>query len=156
MISDSHYPSRLETFPYKKIKKYADSADYIFGMGDYDTKSGLDYLYGFGKEVYAVSGNMDDYSIKATLPSVLRIKIEEVNIGLIHGWGGHFGLREKIFKVFINDDLDLICYGHTHSSFFAKEHGVYFFNPGSIYGQTQTLGILEINKKEIVANIVEL
>lgn len=154
VLSDIHYPTRLNIFPYEKIEPYIKKADYVFGLGDYDTREGLDLLYGFNKDLYAVSGNMDDYSIKASLPSIITVKIENVNVGLAHGWGAPFGLREKILKQFT--DVDLICYGHTHSEYFKKDYSVWFFNPGSVSGANPSFGFLTIDKKKIDAKIIRL
>lgn len=144
----------MSDFPVKKIKSYLSDCDYIFGLGDYNTQKGLNYLYGLGKEVIAVSGNMDDQITKIQLPPMMKTQIEGVNIGLIHGWGAKSGLRNKIFKEF--SGVDLICYGHTHSAFFEKEHGIYFFNPGSLCGHSASFGILTIDSKNITAEIIPI
>jgi putative phosphoesterase len=152
VLSDLHIPSSLKKFPSEILKPYITKADMIFGLGDYTTQAGINFLFGFNKEIHLVSGNMDDHIVKSQLPVKLKIKVEDVNIGLIHGWGAPYGLREKIFKEF--NDVDLICYGHTHSSYFKKENGIYFFNPGSICGQNPSFGILTINKNKIKSNII--
>ena len=153
VLSDLHIPSRLNKFPLDAIKPYIDKIDIIFGLGDYDSQIGLNNLYGFDREVYAVSGNMYDSLIKSQLPSRLKITIDGINIGLIHGWGGPWGIREKISGQF--DNVELICYGHTHLSYLKKENDVFYFNPGSICGPPQSFAILTIDNKKIKANIVE-
>jgi uncharacterized protein len=152
VVSDIHYGSRLNKIPYEKINKYVKTADYIFALGDYENSEGLNFLYSFGKEVYAVAGNMDTGNPSFSLPDILTLDIEKVSIGLIHGWGGHYGLRDKIRKRF--NTPDLICYGHTHESFFKKENGIYFFNPGSLCGEKTSFGILKIDGKSIKAEII--
>jgi uncharacterized protein len=154
VLSDLHIPTRLKKFPYEKVNKYIKDVDFIFGLGDYNTQEGLQYLYSYGKEVFAVSGNMDEYSITYNLPDKMIVNIEEFEIGLIHGWGSHSGIREKIIRRF--DKIDLICYGHTHESFFGKENGINFFNPGSLCGTNASFGILSIDKKKIKAEIIKI
>jgi hypothetical protein len=95
---------------------------------------------------------MDDYVIKKNLPEDLTIKIEDVVIGLIHGWGNPLGLRNKIRDVFKN--VKVICYGHTHSAYNNWENDIYFFNPGSICGKRPSFGILEIKKDDIDGKII--
>jgi len=154
VLSDIHIPTKLKEFPYKEISPYANKVDYVFGLGDYTSDNGYQNLFFFNKEIYAVSGNMDDYSIKMQLPYKLNLRIENIDIGLIHGWGGHFDLRKKIIKEF--ESVDLICYGHTHSYFFDTDMGVQFLNPGSLCGENPSFAILTINNKKISANIVDL
>ena len=119
VLSDIHVPSRVNNFPYDHLTKYMSDIDMIFGLGDYVSQSALSSLYGFNKEVYAVSGNMDDYLIKSQLPAQLNITVEDISIVLTHGWGPPNGIRERLYKEFNNSDL--ICYGHTHASFFKEE-----------------------------------
>ncbi len=145
VFSDLHIPSRLKAFSYEKIKSYIKDIDIIFGLGDYDTQSGLNDLYSFGKDVYAVYGNMDSDDIKNNLSEKIELNIEGFNIGLIHGWGAPWGLREKLLKQF-DKNINLICYGHTHSSFFDKQNNVYFFNPGALCGEFPSFGVITLGK----------
>lgn len=159
-ISDLHIPTRIESFPYKKILKKLDidKIDYVFGLGDYVSINGLNKLYLFNKIVYAVYGNMDDEMVKIQIESKIVLKIEEVEIGLIHGFGPPWDLRERIRKEF--DNVRLICFGHTHESFFKEENDIYFFNPGAICGDksgnNRSLGILTIEGANIKGEIIEL
>ena len=152
VFSDIHFPTYLKNFPVEIIEKYIDNIDLIFGLGDYDSQLGLDYLYCFNKEVYAVSGNMDDYVIKQNLSPNLTVTINNINIGLIHGWGSPIGLRDKIRNVF--NDVKIICYGHTHSVYNDWENDIYFFNPGSICGKKPSFGILKIGEDYIDGEII--
>lgn len=152
VLSDIHFPTHLKSFPIEIIRNYINDVDILFGLGDYDSQLGLDYLYCFNKEVYAVSGNMDDHIIKQNLSAILTVNIEEINIGLIHGWGAPLGLREKIRNSFSN--VNVICYGHTHSPYFEKENDIFFFNPGSICGRKPSFGILKIDKSDIKGEII--
>ncbi len=152
VFSDIHFPTNIKSFPLELINKYNSDIKLVFGLGDYDSQLGFDYLYSFDKEVYAVSGNMDDSIIKQNLPSILEVKIENINIGLIHGWGAPFGIRDRIKNQFKN--IDIICYGHTHTAYFKKDGNIIYFNPGSICGNKPSFGILKIDKKEIDGEII--
>ncbi len=159
-ISDIHIPTRIETFPYENIIKKINiyEIDYVFGLGDYVDINGLNKLYLFNKQVYAISGNMDDEMVKIQIDTKIQLKIENVEIGLIHGWGPPYDLRERIRKEF--DNVNLICFGHTHESFFKEENGIYFFNPGAICGDkngnNRSFGILTLDDTKIKADIIEL
>lgn len=147
-----HIPTKLKKFPYDIINKYIKDIDFIFGLGDYNTQDGLNYLFSYGKEVYAISGNMDEYSISFNLSDNMVVLVEEINVGLIHGWGSRNGLREKISKSFDNVN----CYGHSHIAFFGKVNGLYYFNPGSLCEPNSSFGILTVEKKNIKAEIIKI
>lgn len=152
VFSDIHIPARIKEFPYKKIMPFMQDIDVIFGLGDYNSQKSLDILYGFGKKVFCVKGNMDPANINLT--DKLTIKIENVIIGLIHGWGASFNLRKKIKKEFTS--VDLICYGHTHSPFWGEENGSFYFNPGAICNLPPSFGILSIDDRLITAKIINI
>lgn len=148
VLSDIHIPTRMKEFPYKLFENRIKDIDIIFALGDYVEESVIDILYSFKRDLYLVSGNMDDVTIKSKLPVKLEIKIEDLKIGLIHGWGAPLGIRERIKEEF--DSVNLICYGHTHSSFFNKEKNIYFFNPGALCDEKNSFGILKIKNREIL------
>jgi len=154
VLSDLHIPSRMDKFPYENIINRINNIDLVFGLGDFVEQQALDELNSFGKEVIAVCGNMDHPGLSLKLPKKTIINIENINIGLIHGWGSPFQIRERISKEF--DNVDLICYGHTHTSFFSNEKGTGFFNPGSLSGNTQSFGILTIDGRAIDAEIIHI
>lgn len=161
VFSDIHIPTRLNSFPYDKVKPYVDYVDLVFGLGDYVNQDSLDYLYAFDKQVYAVYGNMDHLFLKETLTSRLTVKVEDVTIGLTHGWGAPFKIRPRILQNFFTDEagfptVDLICYGHTHSDYYREEHGVRFFNPGALSGPHPSFGIITIKGSEIQTKIIRI
>jgi uncharacterized protein len=154
VFSDLHIPTRLDGFPLDRILPFMNNIDIIFGLGDYVNQKALDNLYSFGKTVHCVSGNMDDNIIKSIIPSKLTVTVEDVNIGLIHGWGGSFRIQEKISREFNN--IDLICYGHTHEPFSGEINNIKFFNPGSICGNKSSFGKIDIDGKKIKFEIINL
>lgn len=160
VFSDLHIPSRMKEMPFKKLEPYKIQVDMIFGLGDYVNQDSLDCLYAFNKQVHAVCGNMDSLFLKETLPFKLFVHVEEVKIGLTHGWGAPFQIKERIYKEFIasikNHDIDAICYGHTHSSYYGELNKVKFFNPGSLSGHPSTFGILTVDHKKIKTEIIEI
>lgn len=159
-ISDIHIPTRIEEFPYDKVRKKIKDIplDYVFGLGDYVTIDSLNKLYLFEKKVYAVYGNMDDEMVKCEIETKINLTIEDTNIGLIHGWGPPWDLRERIRREF--DNVNLICFGHTHEKFFKEENGIYFLNPGAICGDksgnNKSFAILTIDGKDIKVNFFDL
>ena len=145
VISDTH----LEDYDDKMRKKVAEhfgDADIILHAGD---MVDLRVLKIFGsREVKAVCGNMDNYSVKEKFPDHLLFEIKGFKFLLIHGWGSPWEIEERISAGF--KDVNCIVYGHTHKPANHNKGNVLFFNPGSAvdryFASSKTIGILEIDK----------
>jgi putative phosphoesterase len=154
VISDTHlnlYDDRLEQI----VADHFDSADIIFHAGDIVDLAVLDVFK--GKQIYAVSGNMDPDSVRAVFPQKRVVEIEGWKIGLIHGWGSPPGLEDRVLREF--EDVACIVYGHTHRAMNEVKDGVLLFNPGSPtdrrFARHNSVGILHIGR-EIRGTIVPL
>jgi hypothetical protein len=110
------------------------------------------------KQVVAVCGNMDLPDVQRAFPVARIITVEDVRIGVIHGWGSPNGIRTRIRNSF--QDVDAIIYGHTHQAFSGREAGIFFFNPGSVTDSRFTspcsLGIIRIDKDRIEGEIIPI
>jgi putative phosphoesterase len=145
VISDTHledYDDKMR----KCVAKHFSDVDMILHAGD---MVDLRVLKIFGeKEVKAVCGNMDNYSVQEKFPKQLLFEINGFKFLLIHGWGSPWGIEERISAEF--KDVDCIVYGHTHKPANHKKGNVLFFNPGSAvdryFASSRTIGILEIDK----------
>jgi len=145
VISDTHlddYDDKMR----RRIAEYFSDVDMIFHAGDIVDLRVLEIFE--GKEVKAVCGNMDNFSVKQKFPEHLLFEIKGFKFLLIHGWGSPVGIEEKISAKFKN--VDCIVYGHTHKPANHKKDNVLFFNPGSAvdryFASSRTIGILEIDK----------
>jgi hypothetical protein len=144
VISDTHLED-YDDMMRRRIAEHFSDVDVIFHAGD---MVDLRVLKIFGeKEVKAVCGNMDNYSVKEKYPEQLLFEIKGFKFLLIHGWGSPWGIEERISAGF--KDLNCIVYGHTHKPANKKDN-VLFFNPGSAvdryFASSRTIGILEIDK----------
>lgn len=157
VISDTHLhgPDRLMD---DIAQTYFHDMDLIIHAGDMVHPGVLDPFHALGKEVLAVSGNMDDSSVIHQFPRVRTAQIEDVTIGIIHGWGSPQGIRARIRESF--QAVDAIIYGHSHQSFCAVEAGVFYFNPGSPtdsrFTTSKSVGIIEITRNRIRGEIITL
>ncbi|MFH0813468.1 MAG: metallophosphoesterase family protein [Pseudomonadota bacterium] len=154
VISDTHlrdYSPELK----RTVDTYFHDVDMILHAGDIVDMNVLDVF--LPKQVEAVAGNMDPFTVTKHLPEKKVIKVGHYKIGLIHGWGAPIGLEDRIRKKF--KDIDCLVYGHTHYPVNRIIDGVLFFNPGSPtdrrFIKKNTLGILEINDK-ITGKIINL
>ena len=154
VISDTHIPNRAKKIPGKIIELFSDAA-LILHAGDIVDKSVIEELETIAK-VEVVKGNMDEPDIPFPVKKVLNV--EAIRIGLIHGFGSPFGIRNRIRKEF--DEIDIIVYGHSHKPYNKTENGVLFFNPGTptdkIFALYNSVGILEIKGDNVKGQIIRL
>ena len=154
VISDTHIPNRAKEIPEKVIELFSDAA-LILHAGDIVDKSVIEELETIAK-VEVVKGNMDEPDIPFPVKKVLNV--EAIRIGLIHGFGSPFGIRNRIRKEF--DEIDIIVYGHSHKPYNKTENGVLFFNPGTptdkIFALYNSVGILEIKGDSVKGQIIRL
>ncbi len=145
VISDTHLVSpdpRLEYI----LEELFRTDDMILHAGDIVSRNVLERLK--EKDVLAVCGNMDDSEVAEALPQRRIIPVAGIRIGLIHGWGGRQGLRERLLARLKPDHPDIIVYGHSHVAFWGEVNGTMMFNPGAAahnpYGDGGTVGRIEI------------
>ena len=157
VISDTHLRSP-DTFLETVIRKHFHDVEMVIHAGDMVTLDVLDLFMALDKEVIAVCGNMDSADVQRSYPVSRTIRIEELSIGIIHGWGSPHGIRQRIRTSFEN--VDAIIYGHTHQAFCAYEAGIFFFNPGSPtdsrFTSSNSIGIIRIDGKMIEGEIISL
>lgn len=150
VLADTHVTS-FEDIPRKIIDRLS-RVDLIIHAGDFIAVNVLNGLKGLG-EVKAVLGNMDLAELENTLPTKEIIQIKKKRIGITHGSGPPWWeLPRRVKKVFDQDQLDIIIYGHSHEPYNEIIDGILFFNPG---GAANTFGILTIEdgiKGEILSS----
>lgn len=154
VISDTHLTDYDEKMR-RRVSDHFGDVDMILHAGDLVDLRVLEIFQ--GKEIRAVSGNMDNIYVKEKFPEHLLFEIKGFKFLLIHGWGSPSGIEEKISAGFPN--VDCIVYGHTHKPANHKKGNILFFNPGSAVdryiGSSRTIGILEIDK-DIEGRIINL
>lgn len=145
VISDTHVKT-IDEIPATILKALA-GVDLIVHAGDFTERAVLDGLKTIG-EVKAVSGNMDSGELKRMLPQKELFVVSGKNIGLIHGWGGPWGIAARVREMFT--DVALIIYGHSHEPWNQFIRGSLLFNPGRA---RDSFGLLRIDN-EIKAEII--
>ena len=155
VISDTHLvgaDKKLDDI----VARHFAGIDTVIHAGDMVSIHVLDGLYAAGKEVIAVSGNMDQREVEYAFPTRRILEVEAVRIGIIHGWGAPHGIRPRIREVF--EQVDAIIYGHTHQPFCGIEDGMFFFNPGSPvdsrFTSSHSVGIIRIDADKIQGEII--
>ena len=147
VVSDTHVTSFAEV-PNKILITLAE-VDLIIHAGDFVSKDVFDGLKRLG-EVKAVRGNMDSSELKQILPEKELLLVGGKRIGITHGWGGPYGIEDRVSQMF--KDVDVIIYGHSHQSKNELKEGVLFFNPGQA---RNSFGILTVGQ-EVKGEIIRL
>jgi putative phosphoesterase len=157
VISDTHlygYDKHLEGL----VARYFSDMDMIIHAGDVVRPGVLDIFYAHTENFIVVCGNMDPQELALTLPVKKIIQVEDVSMGIIHGWGSPNGIRNRIQGEFTG--VDAIIYGHSHEAFSGMEGGIFFFNPGSPTNsrssRSESMGILTIDGSAISGEIIDL
>lgn len=157
VLSDTHltgYDPDLELL----VTKHFSDADLIVHAGDLVTLDVLDVFAALDKEVAAVCGNMDPPEVRRALPEKRVVTVEDVRLGVIHGWGSPHGIRDRIRHSLKN--VDAIVYGHSHQAFAGTESGTYFFNPGSPtdsrFTSRRSIGIMWVEGSTIRGEVIRL
>lgn len=154
VISDTHL-ERYDEIMHQRLWGHFRNVDMILHAGDMVNPDVLKMFD--GKEIKAVSGNMDSYQVREKYPERLFFEINGWTFMLVHGWGSPWGIEERITAGV--DAVDCVVYGHTHQPASHKKRDTYFFNPGSavdrFFNSSKTIGILEVDK-EITGRIIKI
>jgi putative phosphoesterase len=129
VMSDTHLREVTEKLIWIVEDLFKDS-DMILHAGDVGSETVLVYLEARG--VKAVRGNLDPVEVVRSLPAKRIIEAGAMKIGLMHGWGGHIGLAQKIRPEF--DRIDCLVFGHSHYPANETMGKELYFNPGSATG----------------------
>lgn len=148
VISDTHINADSNEKIPEIILEAFKNVDLIIHAGDITDTSVLNDLKSLGKDVIAVSGNMDPHTLKEELPEKEIIKIGCYKIGIAHGYGHPSRLVDYLTNLFYNEVVDIIIFGHSHNPMNEKIGKILFFNPGSatdkMFAAFNSYGILEI------------
>ncbi|MBM7584160.1 putative phosphoesterase [Bacillus pakistanensis] len=112
------------------LEHHLNSADLILHAGDWQSIDVYEALCSFGI-VEGVYGNVDGDEIKNLVPKKKIIESEGKRIGLVHGDGKGKTTEKRAQDSFIEGEVDLIIFGHSHIPYSRYSKGTLLFNPGS-------------------------
>lgn len=105
------------------------AADLIVHAGDLTTQAVLEELRGYGK-VVAVRGNVDELSLRMTLPARLELDLGGRRVGIIHDGGRRMARLARLRRAF--PGAEAVIFGHSHIPLHETDaDGFQIFNPGS-------------------------
>ena len=109
--------------------------DYLFFLGD-GIKDLGDYIY--LSNVYAVSGNCDFLS---NYPNERIFTLNGIKFLITHG--NKYSVKQTLNYLkekAMQEEVDIVLFGHTHNKFIEKFNNILFINPGSF--QMREKGII--------------
>ncbi len=155
VISDTHIPTRVKSLPPAVFSVFKDT-DFIIHCGDFVSPDVIIELNALAP-VYGVKGNMDSFEIK--LPEQRTIIVNnKFKLCVSHGSGPPFGIKNRLFKKFKQEQPDMIIYGHSHIPYDNKFNETKFFNPGSacLGHDFNTIGVLFVNNLNLKGEIIQV
>lgn len=160
LLSDSHIPETCASFP-ASLRKAFTGVEAIFHAGDIYNSAALDQLEEIAP-VLAARGD-DDLLRDPRVKEKHILEIGGLRVGLIHVFEGlylYWGLEKAIASEF-GSPVDVVVFGHTHSSLVKQQDGVLLVNPGSALlpnylPRPGTVGLLEIKDGQAQARLVGL
>ncbi|MFW9950374.1 MAG: YfcE family phosphodiesterase [Candidatus Thorarchaeota archaeon] len=162
IIGDTHV-SYFQEIP-KQIIEYCKDANWIIHVGDYISEDVLRGFQTLKKNFFTgVYGNSDPLIIRNCLKPKEVIQISNLRIGITHPYfgGPDSSFETKIFKLFVQENLNVIIFGHTHDPRIFIKNRIMLINPGKGYLDNQSINpkasiaLLEIGKNPI-AKIVQI
>jgi len=119
VISDTHMPGRARKLPPVLVADL-ERADLILHAGDFATVETLEALRGFAP-VQGVYGNVDEPELRCLLPRRLKIELFGRWVGLVHGDSPSLPTVARAVAEFVDEQLDLIVFGHSHRPLLRRE-----------------------------------
>ena len=155
IISDTHHRVLPDL-----VTSHIENADVILHAGDFTGMEDYERLEAYGKPLYAVLGNMDKSPLETILPVKRLVRVEDVSIAMIHGWGAPGGLEKRVEGAFEGMDWDVLVFGHSHSPVIKKKGRKVLLNPGSPtdkrFARTNSFISMTIDRRDVNAEIISL
>ena len=129
IIADTHLPKRAKRMP-GAVLAAAATADVVLHAGDWVDAATLDLLQASSRSLVGVWGNNDGPELRARLPEVAHIRVEELDIAMVHETGAAAGREQRADTAFL--DADVLVFGHSHIPWdTVSPGGMRLLNPGS-------------------------
>ncbi len=131
IVSDTHLPRFGRALPRALVTGLQVArVDRILHCGDLTDLLAVDLLTAIAP-VEAVAGNNDADEIRTRFGRKKILVIDDVRIGLVHGDNGAHAAPRNAFEAFADEQVDVICFGHSHRPLREERAGRLLLNPGS-------------------------
>ncbi len=152
VVSDTHRYKQMV----KKVMQVLNHMDLIIHLGDNveDVKEIEKFYHG---NIINVRGNCD-FTVDVPPERIEIIEGKKFLITHGHRYDVKYDLSRLRYRA-LEEEADIVLFGHTHVSEIAYEDGIYFVNPGSPSlprNGLKSVAIISINDKIIRPDIIEL
>ncbi|MEJ6490322.1 metallophosphoesterase [Leucobacter sp. USCH14] len=129
LVSDTHLPKRAKRMP-SAVLAAASEVDLVIHAGDWVDTDTLDLLESASRELVGVWGNNDGPELRVRLPEIARVRVEQLDIAVVHETGAAAGRERRADVGF--PGTDVLVFGHSHIPWDSTTPcGMRLLNPGS-------------------------
>ncbi|WP_223626262.1 metallophosphoesterase [Microbacterium sp. EST19A] len=158
LLADTHVPKRARHLPDAVLRAVAE-ADIVVHAGDWVDLPTLELLESRSRSFAGVYGNNDGPELRARLPEIARLTVEDVEIAVVHETGAASRREERMDAAF--PGVDLLVFGHSHIPWdTVSPAGMRLLNPGSPTDRRRqpvcTMVQVTVDGSEIEATLVPI
>ena len=111
MLADTHVPARARDLP-DEVWSAVDAADVVLHAGDWVSLDLVERLSRRARRLVGCFGNNDGPSIRAVLPEVAQVTLEDLRFVVVHETGAAQGRERRVAAAY--PDADVVVFGHSH------------------------------------------
>jgi putative phosphoesterase len=131
IVSDTHLPRFGRALPRALVAGLRDErVSRILHCGDMTDLLAVELLAAIAP-VEAVAGNNDGAEIRERFGRKKILTVDGVRIGLVHGDKGAHAAPRNAVAAFADQEIDVLCFGHSHRPLREERGTVLLLNPGS-------------------------
>jgi putative phosphoesterase len=132
VVSDTHLPRFGRRLPAALVSGLRERAvELILHLGDF-TGPEVPALFEALAPLQAVAGNNDPPPLWSRFGRRKVVQVGGIRIGLVHGDGrGGGGTVARSVGAFRADQVDVVCFGHSHQPLCEQRDALWLVNPGS-------------------------
>jgi putative phosphoesterase len=131
VVSDTHLPRFGERLPAALQRGLGrERVDLILHLGDF-TGPEVPRLLEEMAPLEAIAGNNDPPALVRRFGRRKILTLGGVRIGMVHGDGTRGTTIGRSVAAFVDEPVDVICFGHSHQPVCERRGEVWLVNPGS-------------------------
>ena len=131
VVSDTHLPRFGDQLPAELRRGLGEErVELILHLGDF-TGPKIPRLLETLAPLEAVAGNNDPPALVRRFGRRKVVTLQRVRVGMIHGDGTRGTTTSRSLSAFEEDEVDVICFGHSHRPVCERHDRIWLVNPGS-------------------------
>src|SRR5262245_42649549 len=131
VVGDTHLPRFGRTLPaVLRAGLEKEAVELIVHVGDF-TGVEIPALFEAVGPLEAVAGNNDPPALVARFGRRKILDLAGARLGLVHGDGERGTTLGRAVAAFAGEQVDVICFGHSHQPLCERRDGRWLLNPGS-------------------------